>query len=77
MNRDGSPHDLASYETVIRVNLIGTFNLMRIGAAAISKTEPADEDGARGVVINTASIAASKDRPGRSPTRRPRAGSSA
>ncbi|MEU4820368.1 SDR family NAD(P)-dependent oxidoreductase [Actinomadura sp. NPDC023710] len=57
VNRDGSPHDLASYETVIRVNLIGTFNLMRVGAAAISKTEPADEDGLRGVVINTASIA--------------------
>jgi NAD(P)-dependent dehydrogenase (short-subunit alcohol dehydrogenase family) len=57
VGRDGSPHDLASYETVIRVNLIGTFNLMRIGAAAISKTEPADADGARGVVINTASIA--------------------
>ena len=57
VNRDGSPHDLASYETVIRVNLIGTFNLMRIGAAAIAKTEPADADGARGVVINTASIA--------------------
>ncbi|MFB4308647.1 SDR family NAD(P)-dependent oxidoreductase [Actinomadura sp. GTD37] len=57
VNRDGSPHDLASYETVIRVNLIGTFNLMRIGAAAISKTEPADADGARGVVINTASVA--------------------
>jgi NAD(P)-dependent dehydrogenase (short-subunit alcohol dehydrogenase family) len=57
VNRDGSPHDLASYETVIRVNLIGTFNLMRLGAAAISKTEPADEDGLRGVVINTASIA--------------------
>ena len=57
VNRDGSPHDLASYETVIRINLIGTFNLMRIGAAAISKTEPADADGARGVVINTASVA--------------------
>ncbi|MEU8799062.1 SDR family oxidoreductase [Spirillospora sp. NPDC048819] len=57
VNRDGTPHDLASYETVIRINLIGTFNLMRIGAAAISKTEPADADGARGVVINTASIA--------------------
>ena len=57
VNRDGSPHDLASYETVIRVNLIGTFNLMRIGAAAISKTEPADADGLRGVVINTAAIA--------------------
>ncbi|HEU5029574.1 MAG TPA: SDR family NAD(P)-dependent oxidoreductase [Spirillospora sp.] len=57
VGRDGTPHDLASYETVIRVNLIGTFNLMRIGAAAISQTEPADADGARGVVINTASIA--------------------
>ncbi|WP_433476576.1 SDR family oxidoreductase [Spirillospora sp. CA-142024] len=57
VNRDGSPHDLASYETVIRINLIGTFNLMRIGAAAIAKTEPADADGLRGVVVNTASIA--------------------
>src|SRR5690606_12423699 len=37
VNRDGTPHDLGSFETVIRVNLIGTFNLMRIGAAAIPK----------------------------------------
>ncbi|WP_214414967.1 SDR family NAD(P)-dependent oxidoreductase [Sphaerisporangium fuscum] len=57
VGRDGSPHDLASYRKVIDVNLIGTFNLMRIGAAAMAKTEPADADGARGVVINTASIA--------------------
>jgi NAD(P)-dependent dehydrogenase (short-subunit alcohol dehydrogenase family) len=56
--RDGSPHDLSSFQKVIQVNLIGTFNLMRIGAAAIAKTEPADEDGLRGVVINTASVAA-------------------
>ncbi|WP_066368838.1 SDR family NAD(P)-dependent oxidoreductase [Herbidospora mongoliensis] len=55
--RDGSPHDLASYRKVIDVNLIGTFNLMRIGAAAMAKTEPADADNARGVVINTASVA--------------------
>jgi NAD(P)-dependent dehydrogenase (short-subunit alcohol dehydrogenase family) len=55
--RDGSPHDLASYRKVIDVNLIGTFNLMRIGAAAIARTEPADADSQRGVVINTASIA--------------------
>ncbi|MFC4057664.1 SDR family oxidoreductase [Planomonospora corallina] len=58
VNRDGSPHDLASYRKVIDVNLIGTFNLMRIGAAAIAKTEPVDADGLRGVVINTASVAA-------------------
>ena len=51
------PHDLASYRKVIDVNLIGTFNLMRIAAAAIARTEPADADGQRGVVINTASIA--------------------
>jgi NAD(P)-dependent dehydrogenase (short-subunit alcohol dehydrogenase family) len=58
VNRDGAPHNPASYRKVIEVNLIGTFNLMRIGAAAIAKTEPADADGQRGVVINTASVAA-------------------
>ena len=58
VNRDGSPHDLASYKKVIEVNLIGTFNGLRLGAAAIAKTEPVDEFGSRGVVINTASVAA-------------------
>ncbi|MFJ2030481.1 SDR family NAD(P)-dependent oxidoreductase [Streptosporangium sp. NPDC087985] len=58
VKRDGSPHDLASYRKVIEVNLIGTFNLMRIGAAAVAKTEPVDADGQRGVIINTASVAA-------------------
>jgi NAD(P)-dependent dehydrogenase (short-subunit alcohol dehydrogenase family) len=55
--RDGSPHDLGAFRKVIDVNLIGTFNLMRIGAAAIARTERADADGQRGVVINTASVA--------------------
>ena len=55
--RDGTPHDLAAYRKVIDINLIGTFNLMRIGAAAIARTEPADGDGQRGVVVNTASVA--------------------
>lgn len=58
VNRDGTPHDLASYRRVIEVNLIGTFNLLRIGAAAIAKTDPVDEDGQRGVIVNTASVAA-------------------
>src|SRR3569833_3756263 len=58
VGRDGSPHDLASYKKVIEVNLIGTFNGMRIGAAALAQTEPLDEYGTRGVVINTASVAA-------------------
>jgi NAD(P)-dependent dehydrogenase (short-subunit alcohol dehydrogenase family) len=57
VGRDGSPHDLASFRKVIDINLIGTFNLMRIGSAAIARTEPADADSQRGVVINTASVA--------------------
>lgn len=57
VGREGMPHDLGSYRKVIDVNLIGTFNLMRIAAAAIARTEPADADGQRGVIINTASIA--------------------
>jgi NAD(P)-dependent dehydrogenase (short-subunit alcohol dehydrogenase family) len=57
VGRDGTPHDLASYQRVINVNLIGTFNLMRIAAAAMARTEPADRDGQRGVVVNTSSIA--------------------
>ncbi|HUY51632.1 MAG TPA: SDR family NAD(P)-dependent oxidoreductase [Streptosporangiaceae bacterium] len=57
VGRDGTPHDLASFRKVIDINLIGTFNLMRIGAAAIARTEPADADNLRGVVINTASVA--------------------
>ena len=57
VNRDGSPHALATYRKVIDINLIGTFNLMRIAASAIARTEPADADGQKGVVINTASVA--------------------
>jgi NAD(P)-dependent dehydrogenase (short-subunit alcohol dehydrogenase family) len=57
VGRDGSPHDLVPFRRVIDINLIGTFNLMRIAAAAIARTEPADSDGLRGVVVNTASIA--------------------
>jgi NAD(P)-dependent dehydrogenase (short-subunit alcohol dehydrogenase family) len=57
VGRDGSPHDFAAFRKVIDVNLVGTFNLMSIGAAAIARTQPADADGQRGVVINTASIA--------------------
>jgi len=58
INRDNTPHDLGAFQFVINVNLIGTFNGMRFGAAAIAKTDPVDEDGTRGVVVNTASVAA-------------------
>jgi NAD(P)-dependent dehydrogenase (short-subunit alcohol dehydrogenase family) len=54
--RDGRPHDLLTFETVVSVNLVGTFNLMRLAAAAMSANDPID--GERGVIVNTASIAA-------------------
>ncbi len=57
LSRDGSPHDLRSFERVIRVNLIGTFNVIRLAAAAMSRTDPLEDD-ERGVIVNTASIAA-------------------
>ena len=57
IGRDGSPHALQPYEKVIQVNLIGTFNLWRIAASAIAKTEPLDS-GERGVLLGTASVAA-------------------
>jgi 3-hydroxyacyl-CoA dehydrogenase / 3-hydroxy-2-methylbutyryl-CoA dehydrogenase len=51
-------HQLQPFETVIRVNLIGTFNVLRLAAAAMVDQEPVTESGERGVCINTASIAA-------------------
>ena len=51
------PHDLDLFRTVVMVNLVGTFNVMRLAARAIAATD-ADEAGQRGVVVNTASIAA-------------------
>ncbi len=51
------PHDLALFRKVVEVNLIGTFNVVTLAAQEIAKTD-ADEHGQRGVVINTASIAA-------------------
>jgi NAD(P)-dependent dehydrogenase (short-subunit alcohol dehydrogenase family) len=51
------PHSLEPFATVIRVNLIGTFNVLRLAAAAMLSNEP-DGEGERGVCINTASIAA-------------------
>jgi NAD(P)-dependent dehydrogenase (short-subunit alcohol dehydrogenase family) len=51
------PHSLALFSKVVQVNLIGTFNVTRLAAAAISRMEPGPE-GERGVIINTASVAA-------------------
>ncbi len=51
------PHDLALFEKVIRINLIGTFNVLRLAAAAMQINTP-NESGERGVIINTSSVAA-------------------
>ncbi len=57
VNRDGAPHGLATFQKVIAVNLTGTFNLLRLAAAAMARTEAADADGQRGVIINTSAVA--------------------
>jgi NAD(P)-dependent dehydrogenase (short-subunit alcohol dehydrogenase family) len=53
----GGPHNLELFSNVVKVNLIGTFNALRLAAASMSENEP-DEGGERGVCVNTASIAA-------------------
>jgi NAD(P)-dependent dehydrogenase (short-subunit alcohol dehydrogenase family) len=56
LTREGRPTDLERFEFVVRVNLIGTFNVVRLAAAQIAGQEPIDDE--RGVIVNTASIAA-------------------
>jgi NAD(P)-dependent dehydrogenase (short-subunit alcohol dehydrogenase family) len=57
VGRDGTAHDPARFVRVIKINLTGTFNTMVQAAAAMARNEPQD-DGERGVIVNTASIAA-------------------
>ncbi len=57
LDRDGNPTPLADFERVVRVNLIGTYNVIAQAAAAMSVTDPA-ASGDRGVIVNTASVAA-------------------
>ena len=57
LNRDGTVHDLEKYRRIITVNLIGTFNMLRLSAAAMAKGTP-NAGGERGVIVNTASVAA-------------------
>jgi NAD(P)-dependent dehydrogenase (short-subunit alcohol dehydrogenase family) len=56
LERDGEPTPLDLFERVVRVNLVGTYNVLAQAAAAIARTEPVDGD--RGVIVNTASVAA-------------------
>ncbi len=57
VNRDGEPHDLDLFQKIIGVNLVGTFNVLRLSAAAMMHNAP-DAEGQRGVIVNTASVAA-------------------
>jgi NAD(P)-dependent dehydrogenase (short-subunit alcohol dehydrogenase family) len=57
LGRNG-PHDLDLFGAVLRVNLLGTFNVLRLAAEAMSRTKAVDDSGQRGVVVNTASVAA-------------------
>jgi NAD(P)-dependent dehydrogenase (short-subunit alcohol dehydrogenase family) len=57
IGRDG-PMPLADFDRVIRINLIGTFNMLRLATTEMSRLEPLAATGERGVVINTASVAA-------------------
>jgi NAD(P)-dependent dehydrogenase (short-subunit alcohol dehydrogenase family) len=56
LGREG-PHSLESFSKVVEVNLVGTFNVIRLAAEAMAKNEPT-EGGERGVIVNTASVAA-------------------
>jgi NAD(P)-dependent dehydrogenase (short-subunit alcohol dehydrogenase family) len=52
------PHPLMPFETILQINLIGTFNVLRLAASVMISNEPLGDDGERGVCVNTASIAA-------------------
>jgi NAD(P)-dependent dehydrogenase (short-subunit alcohol dehydrogenase family) len=57
ISRDGTPHNLDTFRRIVEINLIGTFNVLRLSAAGMHANEP-DADGERGVIVNTASVAA-------------------
>jgi NAD(P)-dependent dehydrogenase (short-subunit alcohol dehydrogenase family) len=58
IDRNNVPLDLDAFSFVIKVNLIGSFNMLSRSAAAMAQTEPLDDDGARGAIVNMASAAA-------------------
>jgi NAD(P)-dependent dehydrogenase (short-subunit alcohol dehydrogenase family) len=58
VDRKGEPFALRAFEKIVRVNLIGSFNCLRLAAAQMAKTDPVGPDGARGAIVNLASVAA-------------------
>ncbi|GAB2961014.1 SDR family NAD(P)-dependent oxidoreductase [Streptomyces pseudoechinosporeus] len=67
VGRDGEPLDLAGFRQTVDIYLTGVFNVMRLAAAAMARQEPVDEEGSRGVIVNTASIAAYEGQIGQLP----------
>jgi len=57
VDRQGKPMELDHYRKIIEVNLIGTFNTLRLAAAQMAAEEPLNEEGTRGAIVNTASVA--------------------
>ncbi|RDV26117.1 SDR family NAD(P)-dependent oxidoreductase [Alteromonas aestuariivivens] len=57
LNRDNHPAPLAQFQSTLDINLVGTFNVNRLVAAAMASQHPCNEHGERGILINTASIA--------------------
>jgi NAD(P)-dependent dehydrogenase (short-subunit alcohol dehydrogenase family) len=55
--RDGTPHDLGRFTEVLGINVVTTFNTLRLAAAAMARLDPVGDDGERGVVVTTSSIA--------------------
>jgi len=58
LDRDGSPSPLADFERLVRINLVGTYNVIGQAAAVMARTEPDADSGDRGVIVSTASVAA-------------------
>ncbi|HEY9263460.1 MAG TPA: SDR family NAD(P)-dependent oxidoreductase [Mycobacterium sp.] len=72
VNRDGSPGSLETYSEIVQINLIGSFNVLRLAAARMARNEPLDGD--RGVVVLTASVAAFEGQIGQIPYASSKAG---
>jgi NAD(P)-dependent dehydrogenase (short-subunit alcohol dehydrogenase family) len=72
VNKDGTPGSLETYTDIISLNLVGSFNVLRLAAAEMARNEPLDGD--RGVVIMTASIAAYEGQIGQLPYASSKAG---
>ncbi|MEP6546343.1 MAG: SDR family NAD(P)-dependent oxidoreductase [Gammaproteobacteria bacterium] len=72
VDKQGEPGSMEVFEAVVRVNLIGSFNVLRLAAAAMAKTEEAD--GERGVIVLTASVAAFEGQIGQIPYAASKAG---